>query len=158
MNLKLKHPNFNLHTFDQGSAHFQKIWSNFQILNAKRAIFGEFHTEDPQFWSDVWTSLLSGFLCWVHVHQYAFLRVRKKNYSNYVENIRFHRTKCSRAAVAVHCAKEMHVIVNNLTSTVLNVLTDANMLHFNQAIYAFYPAILILFNFLDCIFWRSVFL
>jgi hypothetical protein len=58
--------------------------------------------------------------------------VCKKKYSNYVENIRFHRTKFSRTAVAVHCAKKMHVIVNNPTYTVLNVSTDAIMLHFNQ--------------------------
>jgi hypothetical protein len=64
---------------------------------------------------------------------HIYVQKKNKNCSNYVENIRLHLTQFSRTAVAVHCAKKMHVNVNSPTYTVLNVLTDAITLHFNQA-------------------------
>ena len=77
----------------RGQHIFQKLWRNLQILSAKRVIWSELHSEGPQFWSGVWTSLLSDVLCWAHAHRYTFLCVRKKHYSNCADNIRLHHTK-----------------------------------------------------------------
>jgi len=41
---------------------FQKSKSHFQILGTSRVTCCKIHTKDPQFWSDMWTSLLPGKL------------------------------------------------------------------------------------------------
>jgi hypothetical protein len=50
-----------------------------------------FHTDGPQFWSELRTSPLSGTFCSVHVNYYTFFYMRDKGRggcNNYAENIR----------------------------------------------------------------------
>jgi len=47
---------------------FQKSCSHLLILGARRVTCNKFHAEDPQFWIDLSTSVLSGASCSVHVN------------------------------------------------------------------------------------------
>jgi hypothetical protein len=55
-----------------------------QTVDARGIKWSKFHTEDPQMWSDPWTSLSRGSFCSVRVK----LFVRKEDHDNYSENIR----------------------------------------------------------------------
>jgi hypothetical protein len=56
---------------------FPNSRNHLQILGARRVTWSKFHIEDPQSWSDLLTSLLSGALCAVRVYWYTNLCVRK---------------------------------------------------------------------------------
>jgi hypothetical protein len=46
----------------RGVQVFKNSRSHFQIVGAGRVTWNKFHTEDPRFWSDLWTALLSSAL------------------------------------------------------------------------------------------------
>ena len=52
----------------RGVQIFQKSSSHLLILGARRVTCNKIHTEDPQFWIDLSTSVLSGALCSVYVN------------------------------------------------------------------------------------------
>jgi len=52
---------------------FQKSGNHLPILDARKVTLGKFLTEVPQFWSDLWTSRLSGALCSLHLDWYAVI-------------------------------------------------------------------------------------
>jgi hypothetical protein len=64
-----------IHTYiHQGAQIFQKSWSFLPILDTRRAIRSKAHTEDSQFWHYLWTSLLCGAFCLVHMNwKYTFV-------------------------------------------------------------------------------------
>lgn len=80
---------FLLHLFWPVVLRFvYKYWSQLQVLGAGRVTWSKFHTETKQFWSDLWTSLIS--LCmWTDTQ---FFMPRKGNSSNYSENFVCHCT------------------------------------------------------------------
>jgi hypothetical protein len=45
--------------------------SHLEFLGSRRVTWSKFHTEDPQFWSELWTSLLSGTFCSLHFNWYT---------------------------------------------------------------------------------------
>jgi len=75
---------------------FQKSRNHLQILGLRSVKRSNFGTEDPQFWSYEWTSLLSGALCSVHVYWYPFLYVMEGgDCNNYAANMMHHHIKFS---------------------------------------------------------------
>ena len=65
-------------SYCRGSQIFQKPRNHLQILAARSVTFKKYHTQDSQHWSELWTLLLSGAFCLVHVNWYTFLYVRIK--------------------------------------------------------------------------------
>jgi hypothetical protein len=65
-----------------------KIKSHFRIPGARRVKWIKFHSENPQFCSNLGTSLVSGASCSMQVKLYTFIYVRKNNRNNYAENFR----------------------------------------------------------------------
>jgi len=57
---------------------FYKSRNHLYILGASMVTWNVFHTADPQFWTGLWTSLLSGTFCLAQVKWFTFLYVRKK--------------------------------------------------------------------------------
>jgi len=64
---------------------FRKCRRHLQMIGAWRMTWSNFHAENPQFLSDLWTSLLSEAFCSMHFNWYTFFYARKKK-SNYAEN------------------------------------------------------------------------
>ena len=62
----------------QGSTVSQKARSHFQILGARTVTWSKFHTENQEFWSYLWLSLISGVCYSVHVNWFIPLYVRNK--------------------------------------------------------------------------------
>jgi hypothetical protein len=56
---------------------FQKFSSQVQIPGAKRITWCKLHSKNPQFWNNLWTSLLSGTFCLVHVNWCTYLCIRR---------------------------------------------------------------------------------
>jgi hypothetical protein len=56
----------------------QSPWNHTQILGSRRVTWSTFHTEDPQFCSDLWTSLLPVVFCSVRVGWHTVLYIRGK--------------------------------------------------------------------------------
>jgi hypothetical protein len=65
--------------YTTGPLIFQKSRSHLQILHMRSVTWSKFDIEDPQLWSDLWTSLLPDAFCLVHVNWYTLLYVRGKN-------------------------------------------------------------------------------
>jgi hypothetical protein len=78
-----------------GQKIFQKSRSCLKILGIRMVTSRQYHSEDPQFWSDLSTSLLSVAFFLVLVNWYTFLYVRKKRWIDYVENMKKHSLKFS---------------------------------------------------------------
>jgi len=57
--------------YSTGPRYFQICRSQFQILGAMT--WNRFHSEDLQFWSELWSSLLRGTFCWMHVNRSIYL-------------------------------------------------------------------------------------
>jgi hypothetical protein len=66
---ELRKTNCILH---QGFKDFPTIKEPLQILGISRVIRSRFEGEEPWFWSDLWTSLLSGIKCLLDVNWYKF--------------------------------------------------------------------------------------
>jgi len=65
-------------SYCRGSQIFQNPRSHLQILAARSVTCKKFHTQDSQYWSELWAVLLLGGFGLVHVNWYKFLYVRKK--------------------------------------------------------------------------------
>jgi len=63
---------------NRASQIFRKCRSHLQMAGAWRMTWSNFRAENPQFLSDLWTSLLSEAFCSMHVNWYTFLYPRKK--------------------------------------------------------------------------------
>jgi hypothetical protein len=63
--------------YHSGPKFFQKSRSHLQILGTTMMTWSKFRTDSPQFWSDLWTIMLSGPFCLVHVNWYTFLYMKK---------------------------------------------------------------------------------
>lgn len=72
----------------EGAQIFWESGVHFQILDARRVTQSNLHTQNSQFWSDLWTWMLPGTLCLV-LMKYTLLHVRK-NCSYCGENTRRH--------------------------------------------------------------------
>jgi hypothetical protein len=62
----------------QGSTISLKARSHFRILGTRMVTWSKFLTENQEFWSYLWLSLISGVCCSVHVNWFIFLYVRNK--------------------------------------------------------------------------------
>jgi hypothetical protein len=63
---------------NRASQIFRKCRSHLQMIGAWRMTWSNFHAENPQFLSDLWTSLLSEAFCSMHVNWYTFFYAREK--------------------------------------------------------------------------------
>jgi hypothetical protein len=70
----------------RGSQIFQKSRRHLQILSVRWFAQSTFYTQDPKFWRDLSTSLLSDAFSLMRVNCDTFLYVRGKNCNNYAEN------------------------------------------------------------------------
>ena len=73
----------------RGLLIFQKSWSHLQILCNRQMTWRKFCTEDPQFWNDPWTLVLSEATWFSPCELIPFFMLKKK----YAENIKHLHTK-----------------------------------------------------------------
>lgn len=79
----------NSHIKATGSQICVKSGSHLSIIGARTVKQGIYHTDYPQFWSDLWMLLLSGAFFSVYINWYINLYVVKKC-NNFAENFRHH--------------------------------------------------------------------
>ena len=119
----------------RGSQIFKKSRIHLQILGARWVLWSKFSTEDAQFWSSLWTSLLSGALCSVHVNWWYVQKLIMLNILGAIlQSLVTYMTRCLRhTAVTFHersepCAKLCMLLHSTISFSPLDVVIYCKIL------------------------------